>query len=176
MLGRCCRAANGLEPGRPLVWLDELPWHEFAGPELALACESALAREVEETLRRIVYRWRHFQADMVVEPFFRLGQAFDETGIGVSVAEDTFATDPGNAVVSHRYYDQLPDEAALAKTRETAITARPDIDAAAVPARAAGGVSFSILLYPLVSSYILWCSLAFVPSRRGVFTSPRGRR
>ncbi|MDR1710726.1 MAG: hypothetical protein LBR58_02525 [Propionibacteriaceae bacterium] len=124
------RAANSLQPGRPLVWLDEVPWHEFAGADLDLSCQSGLAREVEEVLRRVIYRWRHFPADVYVEPFFRVGKAVDETGIGLAVTDDILATDPGNPVVSHHYVDQLPHEAALDKTREPVATARPDIDAA----------------------------------------------
>ncbi len=57
---------NDRRSTRPMVWIDEMPWHEldFNG-ELTLRCRGAWARGQEEKLRRTIYQWRHFPADMV---------------------------------------------------------------------------------------------------------------
>ena len=60
---------NKLGRTRPLVWINEIPWHEFGNcPELALRCKDKFLRDVEEGLRRELYQWNHFACDMVVEP------------------------------------------------------------------------------------------------------------
>jgi hypothetical protein len=150
------KATNGLRPVRPVVWIDEIPWHELAADaELALRCESALAREVEERLRRTLYQWDHFQADMVVEPFFRVGKAFDDTGVGIGVEEETLST--GGDVVSHRYEDQLEDEAVLETLHPSTITARPDVDQVTVAAlEDLLGGTLPIELHGHVVFYVPW--------------------
>jgi len=63
------KALNGLKPVRPMVMIDQIPWHEMeVDEELTLETEEELCREVETTLRRTLYSWRHMGADMVVEP------------------------------------------------------------------------------------------------------------
>ena len=65
------RAVNDLKTGvRPGVWIDELPWHElnFDG-SLTLRCEDDFARQMEQFFRRALFRWKYFQADMVLEGY-----------------------------------------------------------------------------------------------------------
>jgi hypothetical protein len=60
---------NKLGRTRPLVWINEIPWHEFGNcPELALRCKDKFLRDVERGLRCELYQWNHFACDMVVEP------------------------------------------------------------------------------------------------------------
>ena len=58
---------NRLEPVRPMVWINELPWHEL---NQDLQCEAAdeFCRGQEYALRRTLYLWEHFRCDMVVDP------------------------------------------------------------------------------------------------------------
>lgn len=126
---RLC-AANDLHTGlRPGVWLNELPWHEmnFDGT-LTLRCEGAFAKEMEQYFRRILFRWEHFQADMVVEGYYPLDKSFENSGNGVEVQEDVRKTDDGNHIVSHAYYDVLDTEEKLAAMRTPVLTAHPEID------------------------------------------------
>jgi hypothetical protein len=61
-------ANNDLKPVRPLVLIDQLPWHELnKSDEMKLECEDAFLRSVEQSVREILYRWAHFPVDMVVE-------------------------------------------------------------------------------------------------------------
>ena len=63
------RRLNALEPTRPLIWVNEIPWHEMnVDDELTLRCEDPWLREVEQQLRQELYQWRHLPGDMVVDP------------------------------------------------------------------------------------------------------------
>lgn len=64
------RKLNRLEAVRPLVWINEIPWWELAAAddELTLHCQDDWARGVEQGLRQVLYQWRHFPADMVLDP------------------------------------------------------------------------------------------------------------
>ncbi|MBI4979645.1 MAG: hypothetical protein HZC28_19355 [Spirochaetes bacterium] len=64
------RKLNACEPVRPLVWINEIPWHEIeqSHPELRLMCTHPLAVGVERSMRRELYQWEHFRGDMIVEP------------------------------------------------------------------------------------------------------------
>lgn len=47
------RRLNGLDPIRPVVLIDEIPWNQFEGlEELRLLCNGEKERRVEEYLRR----------------------------------------------------------------------------------------------------------------------------
>jgi hypothetical protein len=63
------RKLNRLEPVRPLVWINEIPWWEMnVDDELTLRCTDDYAMQVEGELRRTLYQWRHLPGDMVLDP------------------------------------------------------------------------------------------------------------
>ena len=102
------KALNGLKPSRPMVLIDQLPWHEMdVEGELALLSEDEFARGIETTLRRTLYSWRHIRADMVVEPFIDIPKIIRNNGWGIERVERKAAIDPLNDVVGHLYFDQL---------------------------------------------------------------------
>ena len=99
---------NGLKSVRPLVWLDEVPWHEMnVDDELTLTCEGEEARAMEQFFRRRLYQWRHFQADMVLEPSYIVYKNYRSSGIGLQISESILRIDGLNHIVSHKYDDQL---------------------------------------------------------------------
>ncbi len=108
------RAVNDKRMVRPVVLIDELPWHEmdFDG-SLAPICEDPVLRDAETYLRRVLFRHRHFPADMLVKPYYPLRKVIVESGIGVTVNEKTLSTDAANHIIAHEYHDQLADEASL---------------------------------------------------------------
>ena len=66
------RALNRLQPVRPMVMIDQIPWHEMnVEGELSLQTESDFCGSVEIDLRRTLYAWKHMPVDMVVEPVVR---------------------------------------------------------------------------------------------------------
>jgi len=116
------KALNGLKPVRPMVMIDQIPWHEMdVDGELALQTEGDFSRELETTLRRTLYAWRHMRADMVVEPVLEVPKVIHGEGFGMEVVEEAAVLDPANDVYGHAYIDQLKTEADLQKIREPEI-------------------------------------------------------
>lgn len=96
------RRLNRLQPVRPLVWINEVPWHEMNwNDELTPRCAEGLARQVEMGLRMELYQWDHFQGDMVVEPVVYSGivggpsSSYAEYGIKEQRVEAANAHDVG---------------------------------------------------------------------------------
>jgi hypothetical protein len=87
-------------------------------------------RVYEERLNKMLFQWKHFRVDMVVEPFIDVYMAINNTGWGINVEEETSITDPTNAVVGHKFHNVLQNDEDLARMRtpvyshDTAETAR----------------------------------------------------
>lgn len=127
------KALNGLKPIRPMVLIDQIPWHEMDHEgELVLQTEDEFCRNLETGLRRRLYTWKHMRADMVMEPFLDLPKVIRGADFGISAKEELAVTDPRNDVVGHRYFDQLRSEEDLQKIRppqvilDVAATARTE--------------------------------------------------
>lgn len=117
---RLWRALNRRAPLRPMVMIDQVCWSELeeADPEaLALRCRDPACRDYEQRLRRILYQWRRFPVDMVVEPWIGVRLAVSNSGFGLGVDEERLATDAANDVVSHAYRNQLVRDEDLAKVQ-----------------------------------------------------------
>lgn len=64
------KALNRCEMQRPMVVIDQVPWNELeAGEWLRPVVQDPYWRGVETQLRRTVYQWENFPADMVLEPY-----------------------------------------------------------------------------------------------------------
>ncbi|MHB0856391.1 MAG: hypothetical protein ACYC5M_02345 [Anaerolineae bacterium] len=114
---------NALGTGKPMVWINEIPWHEMdVDGELALQCADPFCRSQEETLRRTLYQWRHLRGDMVVEPIFYCPLVVRDTGFGIQEDVDIVRTDAASDVVSRHFHLQIRGEADLAKIRMPHVT------------------------------------------------------
>lgn len=121
---------NGLTPGRPIVWLHEIPWNEMnIDDALTLRCEHPFARQIEGWLRTSLYRWQYIQADTVLSPYYAIEKAFINSGIGITVQEHTIIKDQSNNIISHKYEDQLDTPDKVEALRVPVITALPEQDA-----------------------------------------------
>ena len=110
------RALNALKPERPMVMIDQIPWHEMnVDDELTLECTGDLARSIETELRRTHYRWQHMRADMVVEPYVYVPKAIIGADLGIQMVDDEASLDPANDVVGRHYTDQLATDEDLQK-------------------------------------------------------------
>ncbi|MFA6107585.1 MAG: hypothetical protein WDA75_02340 [Candidatus Latescibacterota bacterium] len=119
---RLWRRLNGLRPVRPMVTIDQVCWNEMnVNDELTLRCTDPELRGYEGHLRRILFQWRHFPVDMVVDSFVRVPKAVHNTGFGVRVEESTAVTDPTNSVVGHLFTNQFQTEDDLAKVKQPRI-------------------------------------------------------
>lgn len=107
-------ANNDLKPIRPMVYIDQLPWHEFkALDEMKLRCEDPFLRTVEQGMRETLYRWKHFPCDMVVENRIDIPKSVKNLNYGIHIIEEIRKTDEENNVTSHEYKDQLDEEEKL---------------------------------------------------------------
>jgi hypothetical protein len=128
---RLWRALNGLRPIRPMVMIDQLPWHEMnVDNELTILSEDEFCRSVEFYLRSRIYLWRHMPVDMVVEPYMEIYKVIrGAMDFGIRVEEHTLSGDPRNSVVSHRFEDQLQTEEDLEKIKTPQISYDADATA-----------------------------------------------
>jgi hypothetical protein len=120
---------NGLRPQRPMVAIDQLPWHELADgePSLAVHCEHPFARGYEIGFRRTLYAFEHMRADMVVDGEVLVPRVIHaEGGFGISMQQEIAAIDPRNEIVAHRYIDQLQDPGDVTRIRRPRIVHDPD--------------------------------------------------
>jgi len=123
---RLWRKLNALEPERPMVMIDQVCWNEMElDDELTLQCTDPECRGYEESLRRILYQWKHFPVDMVVEPFIRVPKAVYNSGFGIEIQENIAVSDPTNSVVGHKYINQFRSMDDLQKVQMPQITHDP---------------------------------------------------
>ena len=115
---RLWRKHNSLEGERPMVTFDQVCWNELNfDNSLSLRCADAECQIYEDRLRKTLFQWEHFPADMVVENFINVATvihdvpttAHDTPGVlfGMKIQETTLATDSTNDVVSHEYLNQI---------------------------------------------------------------------
>ena len=117
------RKLNDLEPVRPLVWINEIPWHEMnVDDELTVQCEDPWASWIETGLRRTLYQWRHMPGDMIVDDYVSCPKVIHSSGFGLSEDVDVVRTDDANSVVSRHFYRQINEPEDIEKIVDPVIT------------------------------------------------------
>ena len=112
------RALNGLSQVKPMVWINEIPWHEMdVDSELRLQTTSDWCRYHEWEIRKLIYQWEHMPADMVVEQAVYSPLVVDNTGFGIMEDVDIAMTDEANSIVSRHFNIQIHDEDDLEKIK-----------------------------------------------------------
>lgn len=108
---------NALRPTRPMVSIDQLPWHELnTDGSLTLQCTTEPWMGYERMMRQTLYKWNHIPADMVVDAYIPIQKVVGgNAGFGIGVEQDVASLDPQNSVVGHLYHDQLKTEEDLEK-------------------------------------------------------------
>jgi len=154
------RRTNALERVRPVVLVDEVPWGEIRDEALVCQCSPAW-RGIEGMLRRTLYQWDHFQADMVVPPAFRVMKRARSSGIGIKVEETQIQSDTGSSISAHEYVDLLSTEADLAKLRIPEIAYdQAATDQALETAHAVFDGIMPVALHGHALSYNMWDEIA----------------
>ena len=116
---------NAMEPVRPVVLIDEVPWGEIRDDALKNVCAPELGW-LESHLRSTLYQWEHFQVDRVVPPVFHVHkQARWLRGIGIEEQGQQIKGDTGAYIASHAFTDQLSSEEDLAKLHPPEIVYDP---------------------------------------------------
>jgi len=117
------KTLNGLRPVRPLVMIDQIPWHEMdVDGELTLQCQEESCRGWETQLRQLLYRWKHLPSDYVVEAVLRVPKVIHSTGFGYEREDITAVLDTRNDVVGHAYVDQIKTEADIERIHAPELT------------------------------------------------------
>lgn len=120
------RKLNALKPDRPMVMIDQICWNEMnLNDELTPQCQDPECRQYEDHLRMLLYRWRHFPVDMVVESFIRVPRAIESSGHGITVKETVAVSDPTNGIVGHHFFNQFEMDADLDKIKTPVVTHDP---------------------------------------------------
>jgi hypothetical protein len=114
---------NDLQSVRPMVWINEICWHEMnVGDELTLRAQHPWAREQEQELRRTLYQWRHLPGDMIVSDFLACPLAIHSSDFGIIEDVDVVRTDEANDIVSRHFNIQIRDFADLEKIKMPVVT------------------------------------------------------
>ncbi|MCC6127335.1 MAG: hypothetical protein IT426_20425 [Pirellulales bacterium] len=120
---RLWQKLNDLESERPMVWINEICWHEMdVDGELALTAEHPWARDWERDLRRTLYQWRHLPGDMIVSDYLACPLAVHSTDFGIIEDVDIVRTDRSSDVVSRHFKIQIRDFADLEKIKMPVVT------------------------------------------------------
>jgi hypothetical protein len=99
---------NDKKRTRPLIWMDEVPWHEMNfDDELTLRCENDWSKAIETKLRREIYQWTHMPGDMVVAGYIGCPMVITDPRFGISENVNTVGTDPNSTVVSRHFNPQI---------------------------------------------------------------------
>ncbi|HOU09999.1 MAG TPA: hypothetical protein PL044_01430 [Clostridiales bacterium] len=158
------KALNRGKPVRPMIAIDQLPLNELnAQGELDCLCEDGFCRMLEAPLRLAVYKWEHFPADMVLEPFITVPKNIRCSGYSIGADETTLATDEANGVVSHKYKNLIKTFDDISKIKDVHYehdeeTSRLWLDGAAAlldgiaPVRQSGGVQFHLGVWDTLST------------------------
>jgi hypothetical protein len=115
-------ALNRLDPVKPMVWLNEVPWNEVKSCELNLECSDLFCQSIEKKLRRELYQWDHMPGDMVVEPAIESPLAITDTGFGIEEDVESITLDPGSYVKSRHFKIQISDTDDVSKIKDPVVT------------------------------------------------------
>ena len=116
---------NRLEPARPMVWINEIPWEEMQDEELACQCEAEFSRRMESELRTTLYLWEHMRLDMVVDGVYFANTVYQDSGYGLAI--DAVKTSGDYGLAAEDYRPVIRSEADITHIQAPRIT--PDWEA-----------------------------------------------
>lgn len=115
---RLWQKLNDLESERPMVWINEIPWHEMnVNDELSLRCKDPWARSQEDLMRKTIYQWKHMPGDMIMNPWLDCPLSIYSSDFGIIEDVDLALTDPANDIVSRHFNIQIRDMDDLEKIK-----------------------------------------------------------
>ncbi len=114
---------NDLKSARPMVWINEIPWHEMnVDDELTVRCTDSWARSQEVNLRRTIYQWKHFPGDMILDDYLACPLVIHNTRFGIEEDVDIVRTSETNGVYSRHFHTQIAEEEDLSKIKLPVVT------------------------------------------------------
>jgi len=120
---RLWQKMNDLKQERPMVWINEIPWHEMnVNDELTLQTTNPWARELEINLRQTIYQWNHMRCDMIVNDYLDSPIVYHTTDFGIVEDVDTVHVDEKNAIYSRHFKIQIKEPVDIEKIKNPKIT------------------------------------------------------
>lgn len=117
------RDLNDLKSKRPMVYINEIPWHEMnVDNELTLLCENSWARDLEDKLRKQIYQWKHMPGDMIINNYIECPLVISSTGMGISEDVDIAKTDEDSDIVSRHFKIQISEPEDIEKIKMPKVT------------------------------------------------------
>lgn len=118
------RRMNDLQSVRPMVWITEIPWHEFSreSDELRLQCQAGWVRDVEQELRRTLYQWRHLPVDMIVSDSIPCPIAWHSTRFGIQRQGGLLEITGGEGINSYHFDQQISSLEDITKIKDPVVT------------------------------------------------------
>lgn len=114
---------NDLKSVRPMVWINEIPWHEMnVNDELTIKTANPWARELEMRMRRTIYQWKHMPGDMVVNDFLECPLAIHSTDFGIIEDVDIVKTDDSSDIYSRHFKIQIREPEDILKIKMPSVT------------------------------------------------------
>jgi len=120
---RLWASLNDLKSVRPMVWINEIPWHEMnVSDELTLKTTNPWARELEQKLRREIYQWKHMHGDMIVNDYLECPLAIHSTDFGIVEDVDIVRTDEKSEIYSRHFHKQIKEPEDIEKIKMPRVT------------------------------------------------------
>ncbi|OGV75371.1 MAG: hypothetical protein A3K19_08905 [Lentisphaerae bacterium RIFOXYB12_FULL_65_16] len=117
------RKVANRERTKPWIGIYQEPWNELnVNGELNLHCTDAFCKGIENELRQVLFKWRHYPGDMTVSAVSVQPYCIRDTGFGISEQVDIERTDATNSVVSRHFHIQVKDEADIEKIKCPVVT------------------------------------------------------
>lgn len=114
---------NSLQSERPMVWINEVPWHEMdVDGELSLQTSTDFTQYLEMRLRKSIYTWEHMCADMVVEDILPCYIDHKNTWFGIDELVELAKTDDASDIYTRDFTPQINSEDDLEKIQVPRIT------------------------------------------------------
>ena len=111
---------NRLEVVKPMLWMNERPWHEIGIYEQC-RCEYPFACFIEQKLRKEIYQWDHMSLDNVVENWIECPMAVTDTGFGIAEVSEERHTNEGT-IYSHGFIPQIKSPEDIDKIKDPVVT------------------------------------------------------
>lgn len=115
------RRLNGLQSTRPMVRIEQLPWDELPWGRDEMVHQEGLLRSIEGRLRRTIYVWENFKADMVVLPELALPKTVRNARLGPTMQVERVG-------LSQRYAEQLATIEEVRALETPIIETDPELD------------------------------------------------
>jgi hypothetical protein len=116
------KSTNDLKMVKPPIFIDEICWNEMnVDDELTLRTKHPFAQELEDYLRKEIYKWKHLPATMVVSPFIECPMVVYDSGFGIDEKVETVQTDETSTIVSRHFNILISNEDDIEKIKDPEI-------------------------------------------------------